>query len=188
MNGLLKTTQNHNGLFCCLQNRLSVPHYGGARWACSSVRAVGRISGTLRFGVCSLLLGAFGEVLPARAEQTLVSVSGVNIQSGLDIGGAAFHLPNTNFGGGSYASRPSGGYTRHANTTYGELYAKPMLKGEWKTGWGFDVIGNASAIGATTLGDGDAQQVSQTSGTPRSVYLEEAYAGVRVPVRLAGGH
>ncbi|WP_257640860.1 hypothetical protein [Acetobacter okinawensis] len=188
MNGLLKKTKNHNGLFCNPIRRMQRPAPGrrvGERW---SAHVGGRVTGAFRFGVCSLLLGTAGEVLPARAEQTLISVSGVKIQSGLDIGGAAFHLPNTNFGGGSYTAHPSGGYTRHANTTYGELYAKPMLKGEWQTGWGFDVIGSASAIGATTLGDGDAQQVSQTSGTPRSVYLEEAYAGVRVPVSLVGGH
>lgn len=188
MNGLLKITRKQNGLFCCTNNQPSSPTHNGKGRHCLPRVAGGGISGAVRLGCYSLLLSLFGEHLPAKAEQTLVSLSGVTIQSALDIGGAAFHLPNTNFGGGSYAPRASGGYTRHANTTYGELYAKPILKGEWKTGWGFDVIGSASAIGATTLGDGDAEQVSQTSGIPRSVYLEEAYLGVRMPVRLAGGH
>ena len=186
MNGLLQTTKNRIGLFCCTPAQVPAPRSG--RWEGASSSRGGGVAGALGLGCWFVLFGLLGRALPAQAEQTLVSVSGVSIQSGLDIGGAAFHLPNTNFGGGSYALRPSGGYTRHANTTYGELYGKPMLKGEWKTGWGFDVIGSASAIGATTLGDGDAEQVSQTSGTPRSVYLEEAYAGVRVPLRLAGGH
>lgn len=186
--GLLQTPKNHVGLFCYAPAQAVQPYPAGRGRACFARAAGAGLSGALRFGFCSLLLSMLGEIVPAQAEQTLISISGVTIQSGLDIGGAAFHLPHTNFGGGSYAPRASGGYTRHANTTYGELYGKPMLKGEWKTGWGFDVIGNASAIGATTLGDGDAEQVSQTSGTPRSIYLEEAYAGVRVPVRLAGGH
>ncbi len=140
---------------------------------------------------CSLValgLAAFVAPEEVRAEQTLVSIKGITLQGALDIGGSAFFLPNTNFGAGSYGTKPSGTLVRHKNSTYGEFYGKPMLMGSWQTGWGFTVIGKASAIGATTLGDGDAEEVSQTSGTPRSIYLEEANLGVEVPLKMAGGN
>lgn len=126
--------------------------------------------------------------LPARADATLVSTSHVSIKAGLDIGGAAFSLPNTNFGAGSYAPLASGGYTRHSHTTYGELYGKPILTGRWNTDWGFSIFGTASAVGSTSMGDGDAESISQTSGTPRAVTLEDANLGVEVPVSLWHGH
>jgi hypothetical protein len=123
----------------------------------------------------------------ARAEKTLVSVKGLTIQGGLDIGGDAFYLPNTNFGAGSYELHKSGRYTRNSNVSYGELYGKPMLSGKWLTPWGFNVFGLISAVGSTTLGDGDAEGVSQTSGTPRAVTLEDANAGVEIPFHFNGG-
>ncbi|WP_368073483.1 alginate export family protein [Acetobacter tropicalis] len=125
-------------------------------------------------------------VSAARAEKTLVSVKDITIEGGLDIGGSAFYLPNVNFGAGSYAARSGGRYNRAQSPTYGELYGKPILSGRWDLGQGISIIGKASALGAATLGHGDAQEISQTSGTPRSIYLEEANIGVTLPVHLAG--
>lgn len=143
----------------------------------------------LRQGTCFLVAAlAATKVTPARADHTIVSVKGLTISGGLDIGGDAFYLPNTNFGGGSYALHKSGRYTRNSNTTYGELYGKPMLSAQWDTNWGFSAFGLISAIGSTTLGDGDAESLSQTSGTPRQVTLEDANGGIEIPLRIAGGH
>ncbi|KXV15959.1 hypothetical protein AD933_07810 [Acetobacter malorum] len=147
----------------------------------------------MRKTVHSLVLGSMGlcmafgvESKSAQADTTLVSVRGLTLQGGLDIGGSAFFVPHANFGAGSYAPQNNGAYQRHKNPVYGEFYGKPMLTGQWALGHGFTVIGKASAIGATTLGNGDAEEVSQTSGTPRSIYLEEANLGVEMPVKLFG--
>ncbi|WP_094755924.1 alginate export family protein [Acetobacter orientalis] len=123
----------------------------------------------------------------AQAEKTLVSVGGVTVQGGLDIGGAGFFMPNGNFGAGSYAPNKSKtSYSRTANPTYGEFYGKPILSGRWDFGNGVAIIGRASALGAATLGSGDAQVLSQTSGNPHSIYLEEANIGLTLPVHI--GH
>ncbi len=116
----------------------------------------------------------------AYADQTLYSNHQVSISCGLEVGGDAFYLPNTNFGEGSYVKHPSGRYSRNSNTVYSELYGKPSLSGQWKTPWGFSVLGQASLIGSATLGDGDAESLSQTSGTPRAVTLEDANLGVEI--------
>lgn len=142
----------------------------------------------MRRFVCSIFLTCCSVYLSsaAQAEKTLVSVRNVTIEGGLDIGGSAFYLPNVNFGAGSYAPRSDGRYSRAQSPSYGELYGKPILSGRWDLGQGYALIGKASALGAATLGHGDAQEVSQTSGTPRSVYLEEANIGITLPVHLAG--
>ena len=100
----------------------------------------------------------------AYADISLFSRKDITINAALDIGGDAFYFPNANFGTGSYAPHKSG-YSRTKNVTLAELYGQPMLSGTWQTPWGFSVFGLVSAIGSTTLGDGDAESVSQTSGT-----------------------
>lgn len=127
------------------------------------------------------ILGNVYAVSDAYADQTLVSSQNVTIKASLDIGGDAFFLPNTNYGAGSYRQRRSGGYALIKDTTYGELYGKPILAGQWKTPWGFTVFRQASAIGSTTLGDGDAESLSQTTRILRAVTLEEANLGIDLP-------
>lgn len=122
------------------------------------------------------------------AEKTLINTKGITIEGGLDIGGAAFFLPNDNFGGNSYVLHPSGRYSANKNVTYAELYGRPMLSGLWDPGLGFKVFGLASAIGSTTVGDGDGESLSQTSGTPRAITLEDANIGVEIPISIGGGH
>ncbi|MPW00742.1 alginate export family protein [Bombella apis] len=129
-------------------------------------------------------LAALGNVYvisDAYADQTLVATRNISLKASLDIGGDAFFLPNTNFGTGSYREKRTGGYALIKDTTYAELYGKPILAGQWKTPWGFSVFGQASAIGSTTLGDGDAESISQTTRTPRAVTLEEASLGIDLP-------
>lgn len=138
------------------------------------------------FVLGGFFLSIFSGAEKAQADITLVSLRGLTIQAGLDIGGSAFYVPHVNFGAGSYAPRPSGGYRHTRSPVYGELYGKPILTGRWALKNGFAVIGKASAIGAATLGDGDAEEVSQTSCTPHSIYLEEANLGLEIPLRLAG--
>lgn len=134
----------------------------------------------------SLMLGAVASLSSyAKAEKTLVSVGGLTVQGGLDIGGAAFYLPSVNFGAGSYAPRSDGQYKRTKSPASGELYGKPILTGRWDWGHGVAVIGTASALGAATLGHGDGQIMSQTSGSPHSIYLEEANIGLTMPVKIA---
>lgn len=123
----------------------------------------------------------------AQAETTLISAKNVTIMGALDIGGSAFFLPNTNFGAGSYEPRKDGSYVKNKNSSYGELYGKPILTGRWDTSWGFNVFGMISAVGSTTLGDGEAESVSQTSGTPRAVTLEDANLGAEIPLHLLKG-
>ena len=118
----------------------------------------------------------------ASADVTLFSRKDITLNAALDIGGDAFYFPNANFGTGSYAPHKAGYYTRTKNVGLGELYGQPMLSGTWQTPWGFSVFGLVSAIGSTTLGDGDAESVSQTSGTPRQVNLEDANLGVKIPL------
>ncbi|GAN67960.1 alginate export family protein [Acetobacter orleanensis] len=145
----------------------------------------------MRKTVHSLVVGsaclctAFG-TQSAQAETTLVSLHGLTVQGALDIGGSAFFVPKVNFGAGSFAPQKNGTFERHKSPVYGELYGKPILTANWALGHGFTIIGKASAIGAATMGDGDAEEVSQTSGTPRSVYLEDANLGVEMPVKLFG--
>lgn len=122
------------------------------------------------------------------AEQTIFSGKNFSIQTGLDIGLDAFYLPHTNFGAGSYSPLKSGGYKKNANSVYSEYYGKPMLSLQWVTPYGFKVFGLISAVGSGTLGDGDAGIQSQTSGYPHQITLEDANAGVEIPLHLSNLH
>ncbi|WP_238996847.1 hypothetical protein [Entomobacter blattae] len=100
----------------------------------------------------------------------------------MDIGGALFFLPNSNFSAGSYTIHPSGQTTKHKNVFYGELYMAPHLIGSWITPWGFRAFGTLSAVGSGTFGQGDAEVISQTPGTPHAITLEEANIGAEIPL------
>lgn len=133
----------------------------------------------------------FDFLAKAHAEQTLVSIQNTSLgnallEGALDIGGAAFNLPTTNFGAGSYEGQYSHhhllGYKHYHDNTYGEFYGKPMVKALWETPWNFNVIGKASAVGSATLGDGDAEGTAESLGNSRGITLEEANLGVQLPI------
>ena len=124
----------------------------------------------------------------ARAEKTIISLDDFKVAGSITMGGAAFHLPNTNFGAGSYALRNDGQYSHRSSVTYAEFFGKPSLSAYWNTPWRFGIFGSVSAVGSATLGDGDAEILSQTSGGPTAVTLEDANGGLSIPLAINGGH
>lgn len=120
---------------------------------------------------------AFGEIVSFQKEKVSLSLS-------MDVGGVGIYLPNTNFGGGSYVIHKNNRITKNSNTTYGELYAYPVLDGTWQTPWHFDILGQISTVASTTLGDGDGMSISQTAGNKKGINIEDANLGVRFPFSI----
>ncbi|GAN61499.1 hypothetical protein ACI01nite_22330 [Acetobacter cibinongensis] len=136
---------------------------------------------------CILLLSMFSEIYVSNsiyADQNIFSYNNFSIKGALEVGGAGFYLPDTNFGVGSY-SHSKTRYKSDKNTSFGELYGKPILTARWRTPLGYTVFAEASAVGSTELGHGDAEVISQTSGTPRMVTLEDLHGGVEIPVQFS---
>ncbi|WP_148299356.1 alginate export family protein [Komagataeibacter kakiaceti] len=111
----------------------------------------------------------------------LLDRNGFNLKAFLELGGDAIFVPHANFGAGSYPSSSS--RTARRSPVYSELFETFGLDCTAALGRRISLTARASAINATTLGDGDAQEVSSTSGYPDFIGLEEANIGLRYRFR-----
>ena len=100
----------------------------------------------------------------ASADMNIYSGGGFTLDAALTLGAGTFR------GDGTRIS---------ANPSWLEFYAEPELRfSYYNTGLG-EFYANIGGIGAATLGDGDANLSSTTSGNPASVAFENANVGWR---------
>jgi Alginate export len=120
-------------------------------------------------GALALVLGAG----PGRAIE-LLQEGGLSVEAGLEVGAAYLHTENTNFGAGR-VDLHSGDNSGDAQ--WGEGYLKPSLDLSYETEAAGTVYGGASAVGALTVGDGDAGGF--TDGGDKQLDVEGLFAGWR---------
>ncbi len=121
-------------------------------------------------------LGALAWVLGAGPGQAieLLQDGGLSIEADLEVGAVYLYTDNTNFGSGRVDLK-SGDNTGDAQ--WGEGYLKPSLDLTYATEAAGTLYGGASAVGALTVGDGDAGGF--TDGGDKQLDVEGLYAGWR---------
>jgi Alginate export len=127
-------------------------------------------------------LGALALVLSGGPGQAieLLQNGGLSVEAGLEVGAAFLDTENTNFGAGRVDLK-SGDNTGDAQ--WGEGYLKPSLDLAYETEARGTLYGGASAVGALTVGDGDAGGF--TDGGDKQLDVEGLYAGWRSGELLA---
>ncbi len=121
-------------------------------------------------------LGALALVVGGGSGQAieLVQKGGLTVNAGLEVGAAFLDTENTNFSAGRVDLK-SGDNTGDAR--WGEGYLKPSLDLTYATEAAGTIYGGASAVGALTVGDGDAGGF--TDGGDKQLDVEDLYAGWR---------
>ncbi|MCU1758456.1 alginate export family protein [Pseudomonas sp. 14P_8.1_Bac3] len=93
----------------------------------------------------------------------------------LAAGAASLNARHVNFGSGRVDLR--NGRNTGERADWQEMYLKPGMTLNYELYPGFEVFGGASAVGAATLGDGDAGGYTRSSD--HDLAVEAFYAGVR---------
>jgi len=132
-------------------------------------------SGLMMVGAASLAVLCGGV---AKADIPLYGSGDFSAAAALSTGFGAFTVPQANFGLGT--AKPLSGAKLADRTPYwAEGFAKPELKLTYHNGDVGTIFGDVSAIGAGTVGHGEASFYGSTTtyGNPMRVDLEEAYVG-----------
>lgn len=118
--------------------------------------------------------------LPLSAQ---VALAGTTFEDGnlkgevnLTAGGATITTRNVNFGSGRVDQR--NGRNGGSRIGWQEFYVKPAIKFDYTLNPDVSLVGGASVVAATTLGDGDAGGFTRSSDG--RVAREELFAGVRI--------
>lgn len=129
----------------------------------------GRAAG-IAAGVAGGLIGA-----PALAVDDVYVNGGLHVNVGVEAGAGFFAVENPNFGLGRIDLR-NGRNT--GDSQHGEAYVEPSVSFTYDPGGSLSLFGEASAVAATTLGEGDAGGF--TRGTDGDVDAEKYSLGFRV--------
>ncbi len=121
-------------------------------------------------------LGALALVLGSGRGQAieLVQKDGLTVNGGFEVGAAFLYTDDTNFGAGRFDQKSG---NNSGDAQWGEGYLKPSLDLTYDTDAAGTVYGGASAVGALTVGDGDAGGF--TDGGDKQLDVEGLYAGWR---------
>ncbi len=111
-----------------------------------------------------------------RAEIVLMNQDGLELDGTFQGAFATVNSVNPGFGAGIVNAAGQ----RHAGAIHGlEAYVEPGLAGQYNAG-DFSLYGGISAIGAATMGSGDASfPANATGGHPDAFRLENFYVGVK---------
>lgn len=111
----------------------------------------------------------------AHADWRLYEGRDVTLDATFSGGAGFFSSPGAQFGAGIY--RPDGNARITQSPAWFEGFIIPGLRASFARPDMGELYGNASAVGAITRGDGDANLISTTSGNPSHIALENAYLG-----------
>lgn len=123
-------------------------------------------------------LAIFAALAPgrdARGDWRFYEDGGFALDAGVTAGMGFFASPGAQFGAGTYT--PNNNRPIAKNPVWFEGFIAPELKASFASESAGEFYGAASAVGAMTRGDGDANLVSSTWGNPSHIALENAYAG-----------
>lgn len=112
----------------------------------------------------------------AKADIPLFSYGDLGGAFALGTGFGGFYSPMANFGAGTNKAGSTSGKLGNS-PGWAEGFLKPELKLTYHNGDIGTIFGDVSAIGAATVGKGDATYYSTTYGNPARFDLEEAYIG-----------
>lgn len=113
----------------------------------------------------------------ARADWRFYEEQGFALDAAFAGGLSFFASPGAQFGAGTY--QPGSNQPIAKNPVWFESFIIPGLKASFVSTSAGEFYGAASAVGAITRGDGDANLVASTWGNPSHIALEDAFVGWR---------
>jgi|GEM_PF-557614 len=113
----------------------------------------------------------------AKADIPLFSYGDLGGAFALGTGFGTFYAPQANYGTGTVRSSETSRKLSNSSPAWAEGFLKPELKLTYHNGSVGTIFSDISAVGAATAGQGDANYLSTTYGTPARFDLEEAYVG-----------